>query len=135
MNAFDAASPFDARYYFADQAFFEKLKALDEQANQVMEITEFVPLAKIDPVYFDKGYYLSPGKGGDKADMAMAGGTDAATETAPVRASSETPGLVVETRLTVALTPSTAGAPLTMPGCTMFTSVSAISTAISVVVT
>lgn len=44
-----------------------ELKALDEQANQVMEITEFVPLAKIDPVYFDKGYYLSPGKGGDKA--------------------------------------------------------------------
>jgi hypothetical protein len=32
-----------------------------------MEIMEFVPLAKVDPVYFDKGYYLSPGKGGDKA--------------------------------------------------------------------
>ena len=44
-----------------------ELKALEEQANQVMEIIEFVPLAKIDPVYFDKGYYLSPGKGGDKA--------------------------------------------------------------------
>jgi DNA end-binding protein Ku len=44
-----------------------ELKALDEQANQVIEITEFVPLAKIDPVYFEKGYYLSPGKGGDKA--------------------------------------------------------------------
>jgi DNA end-binding protein Ku len=44
-----------------------ELKALDEQSNQVIEITEFVPLAKIDPVYFDKGYYLSPGKGGDKA--------------------------------------------------------------------
>jgi hypothetical protein len=25
MNPFDAASPFDARYYFADRAFFEKL--------------------------------------------------------------------------------------------------------------
>ena len=35
-----------------------ELKALEEQANQVMEIMEFVPLAKIDPVYFDKGYYL-----------------------------------------------------------------------------
>lgn len=44
-----------------------ELKALEEQTNQVMEIMEFVPLAKIDPVYFDKGYYLSPGKGGDKA--------------------------------------------------------------------
>jgi DNA end-binding protein Ku len=37
-----------------------------------MEITEFVPLAKIDPVYFDKGYYLSPGKGGDKAYRLLA---------------------------------------------------------------
>jgi DNA end-binding protein Ku len=45
----------------------EELKALDEQSNQVIEITEFVPLSTIDPVYFDKGYYLSPGKGGDKA--------------------------------------------------------------------
>jgi DNA end-binding protein Ku len=44
-----------------------ELKALDEQSNQVIEITEFVPLAKIDPVYFDKGYYLAPGKGADKA--------------------------------------------------------------------
>jgi DNA end-binding protein Ku len=49
-----------------------ELKALDEQSNQVMEITEFVPLAKIDPVYFDKGYYLSPGKGGDKAYRLLA---------------------------------------------------------------
>src|ERR1035438_1757690 len=45
----------------------EELKAIEEQSNQIMEITEFVPLAKIDPVYFDKGYYLSPGKGGEKA--------------------------------------------------------------------
>ena len=50
----------------------EELKALEEQSNQVMEITEFVPLAKIDPVYFDKGYYLSPGKGGDKAYRLLA---------------------------------------------------------------
>src|ERR1039457_6196566 len=44
----------------------------EEQSNQIMEITEFVPLAKIDPVYFDKGYYLSPGKGGDKAYRLLA---------------------------------------------------------------
>ena len=50
----------------------EELKALEEQSNQIMEITEFVPLAKIDPVYFDKGYYLSPGKGGDKAYRLLA---------------------------------------------------------------
>jgi DNA end-binding protein Ku len=50
----------------------EELKALEEQSNQIIEITEFVPLAKIDPVYFDKGYYLSPGKGGDKAYRLLA---------------------------------------------------------------
>src|ERR1019366_1929243 len=50
----------------------EELKALEEQSNQIMEITEFVPLAKIDPVYFDKGYYLSPGKGGEKAYRLLA---------------------------------------------------------------
>jgi len=30
------------------------------------EITEFVPLESIDPVYFDKAYYLGPDKGGAK---------------------------------------------------------------------
>ena len=30
------------------------------------EITEFVPLESVDPVYFDKAYYLAPDKGGAK---------------------------------------------------------------------
>ena len=30
------------------------------------EITEFVPLEAVDPVYFDKAYYLAPDKGGAK---------------------------------------------------------------------
>src|SRR4029450_12976867 len=30
------------------------------------EITEFVPIEAIDPVYFDKAYYLAPDKGGAK---------------------------------------------------------------------
>src|SRR3977135_4520786 len=30
------------------------------------EITEFVPIESIDPVYFDKAYYLAPDKGGAK---------------------------------------------------------------------
>jgi DNA end-binding protein Ku len=45
----------------------EELKALEEQATQTVEVTEFVPLASIDPVYFDKAYYLGPDKGGSKA--------------------------------------------------------------------
>ena len=35
MNPFDAASPFDARYYFADQAFFEKLNPYVSENAQV----------------------------------------------------------------------------------------------------
>jgi DNA end-binding protein Ku len=45
----------------------EELKALEEAANQSIDIAEFVPLAKVDPVYFDKAYFLGPEKGGDKA--------------------------------------------------------------------
>lgn len=44
----------------------EELKALDEKATQTIEITEFLPQAKVDPIYFDKAYYLGPDKGGDK---------------------------------------------------------------------
>ena len=45
----------------------EELKALEEEATQAIDIVEFVPLAKIDPIYFDRPYYLGPDKGGDKA--------------------------------------------------------------------
>ena len=45
----------------------EELKALEEKATQSIDIDAFVPLEKIDPVYFEKPYYLSPEKGGDKA--------------------------------------------------------------------
>jgi DNA end-binding protein Ku len=44
----------------------EELKALEEAGTQSAEITEFVPLKAIDPVYFDKAYYLGPDKGGAK---------------------------------------------------------------------
>ena len=45
----------------------EELKTLEEKATQTIEIAEFVPLDRIDPVYFDKAYYLGPEKGGEKA--------------------------------------------------------------------
>ncbi len=45
----------------------EELKALEENASQAIEIAEFVPLQKVDPVYFDRAYYLGPDKGADKA--------------------------------------------------------------------
>ena len=44
----------------------EELKALEEAGTHSAEITEFVPIEAIDPVYFDKAYYLAPDKGGAK---------------------------------------------------------------------
>jgi DNA end-binding protein Ku len=44
----------------------EELKALDEVGTHMAEITEFVPLDTVDPVYYDKPYYLAPDKGGAK---------------------------------------------------------------------
>lgn len=44
----------------------EELKALEETGTHTAEITEFVPISSIDPVYFDKAYYLAPDKGGAK---------------------------------------------------------------------
>jgi DNA end-binding protein Ku len=45
----------------------EELKALEEKATNTIDITEFVPLAKVDREYLDKTYYLGPDKGGDRA--------------------------------------------------------------------
>lgn len=44
----------------------EELKAMEEAGTGMAEITEFVPIEAIDPVYFDKAYYLAPDKGGAK---------------------------------------------------------------------
>ena len=45
----------------------EELKALEEQSTQSIEVVEFVPISKVDPVYFDRTYYVGPDKGGAKA--------------------------------------------------------------------
>jgi len=45
----------------------DELKALEEAGTHSAEISEFVPIASIDPVYFDKAYYLAPDKGGAKS--------------------------------------------------------------------
>src|SRR6058998_1090509 len=44
----------------------EELKALEEAGTHTADIAEFVPVDSIDPVYFDKAYYLAPDKGGAK---------------------------------------------------------------------
>ena len=44
----------------------EELKVLEEAGTHTADIAEFVPIESVDPVYFDKAYYLAPDKGGAK---------------------------------------------------------------------
>ena len=44
----------------------EELKALEEAGSHSADITEFVPIESVDPIFFDKAYYLGPDKGGAK---------------------------------------------------------------------
>jgi DNA end-binding protein Ku len=45
----------------------EELKALETAASPSIDIQEFVPLADVDPVYFETSHYVGPDKGGEKA--------------------------------------------------------------------
>src|SRR5437879_2023453 len=45
----------------------EELKTLEGEASRMIDIAEFVPLDQVDPIYFEKTYYLGPDKGGEKA--------------------------------------------------------------------
>jgi DNA end-binding protein Ku len=44
----------------------EELDALDPKATKTIDIEDFVDLDQIDPVYYDRPYYLVPDKGGAK---------------------------------------------------------------------
>ena len=50
----------------------EELKALEEKATGMIEVVEFVPLAKVDREFLEKVYYLGPDKGGDRAYRLLA---------------------------------------------------------------
>jgi DNA end-binding protein Ku len=43
-----------------------ELEALEQESSKSIEILEFLPLPTVDPIYFEKTYYLGPDKGGDK---------------------------------------------------------------------
>ena len=45
----------------------DELKALEQASDQSIEIEAFVPIASVDPIYFEKTYLLGPDKGGQKA--------------------------------------------------------------------
>lgn len=53
---------------FAD----EELKSLEAEVSRTIDIAEFVPLPTVDPIYFEKTYYLGPDKGGEKAYRLLA---------------------------------------------------------------
>lgn len=44
----------------------EELKALDESPSHVVEILAFVPDKEVDPIYYDKAYFIAPDKRGAK---------------------------------------------------------------------
>ena len=44
----------------------EEIDSLESDNNRALEITEFVDLEEIDPVFFEKAYYLGPAPGGGK---------------------------------------------------------------------
>src|SRR3954463_6916721 len=45
----------------------EDFKRVDVEATQTVDIIDFVQLAEINPIYFQKPYYLEPQKGGATA--------------------------------------------------------------------
>jgi DNA end-binding protein Ku len=62
VNGFDLG---DGQYVIVSK---EELKGVAAGHSEMIEITDFVDLERIDPVYFRQSYYLAPrGKGADRA--------------------------------------------------------------------
>ncbi|WP_345241811.1 Ku protein [Pontibacillus salipaludis] len=53
------------KFVVLDDEELEELRK--EQTDKAVEIMDFVKLSDIDPIYFEKSYYLSPDEGGTKA--------------------------------------------------------------------
>jgi DNA end-binding protein Ku len=43
-----------------------ELESLEAESSNNIELKEFIPLSRIDPVYFEGAYYLRAGEGGEK---------------------------------------------------------------------
>lgn len=50
----------------------DEIKALEQKKTESIDIQEFVPMDQVDRLYFDRAYFLGPGKGGDKAYRLLA---------------------------------------------------------------
>jgi DNA end-binding protein Ku len=44
----------------------DELKALEDGASHVVEIVAFIPEKSVDPIYYDKAYFIAPDKRGGK---------------------------------------------------------------------
>ncbi|RIK91046.1 MAG: Ku protein, partial [Proteobacteria bacterium] len=44
----------------------DELRALEEAGSEAVEITEFLPIERVDPIYYERAYFLGPDKGGEK---------------------------------------------------------------------
>ena len=57
-------------YQFAKDQYVtftpEELKGMELAPTQSIDIKEFVPLSEVDPLFYEKAYYLGPDKGGAK---------------------------------------------------------------------
>jgi len=53
------------KYVILDEEDLEKLKK--ENEDKAVEIIDFVKMEEIDPIYYEKCYYMSSGEGGNKA--------------------------------------------------------------------
>ncbi len=45
----------------------EELESVSPERSRTIEIVEFIDMKDVDPVYYDRPYYLVPSKGGEKA--------------------------------------------------------------------
>jgi DNA end-binding protein Ku len=50
----------------------EEIEALETDDNRALDITEFLDLSEIDPVFFEKAYFLGPAPGGGKTYKLLA---------------------------------------------------------------
>ena len=73
-------------YEFAKDQYVQvkddELKALEGEASKIIYIAEFVPLSEVDPIYFEKTYYLGPDKGGEKPYRLLADAMEKAGQVA-----------------------------------------------------
>jgi DNA end-binding protein Ku len=53
------------KFVVLDEDDLEKLRK--ENEDKAVEIIDFVKIEEIDPIYFDRSYYMSPNEGGGKA--------------------------------------------------------------------